>query len=119
MAGKNSDETLIATLAGGSTVQAAAQLCEVSERTIFRRLKDPTFRRRLQQARGDMLERALGHLAAGAADAAVTLRKLMKSRKQSVQLAASRLTLELGQRLREATDVEERLRTLEERLRGK
>ena len=38
---KNADSALVAALAGGSTVEAAAHLAGVSQSTAYRRLKDP------------------------------------------------------------------------------
>ena len=113
---KSADDALVATLAGGVTVQAAAQRCGVSERTIFRRLQDSGFKQRIANARAGMLERALGQLSTGAAEAAVVLRKLLRSKADSIRLQAARTILELGNRLRENVEQEHRLRALEERL---
>ncbi len=113
---KNADERLILTLAGGSTVQAASQLCEVSERTIFRRLQDPEFKRRVGLARADMVERALSHLAAGAAEAVIVLRNLLTADGDNIKLGAARAILEIGNRLRETVELEQRLTELEERV---
>ena len=110
---KSADDRLIATLASGTTVEAAAQLREVSERTIYCRLKDPDFQHRLQQARADLVARALGHLSAGSAEAAVTLRNLLQAEDNCVKLGAARAILELGTRLRESVEFEERLSALE------
>jgi hypothetical protein len=111
---KNADEALIVTIAGGATVQAAAQLCEVSERTIYRRLQDVAFKRRLTQARSDMVERALGHLASGSAEAAIVLRNLLAAESDSIKLGAARSILELGNKLRESVELEQRLAALEQ-----
>ncbi|MDB5312424.1 MAG: hypothetical protein JWO38_6626, partial [Gemmataceae bacterium] len=37
------DEVLIRSLARGKTIPEAAQIAKVSERTVFRRLANPTF----------------------------------------------------------------------------
>jgi hypothetical protein len=108
------DDLLVATLAGGATVEAAAALCEVSERTIYRRLKDPAFKARVAQARADLVERSLGHLSLGAVDAAVTLRNLLEAEDNRVKLGAARAILELGLKVRDSVEIEARLRTLEE-----
>jgi hypothetical protein len=109
----NADEALIAHLAGGATVGAAAKLCEVSERTVGRRLADPGFRKRLAEARATMLNRALGHLSQGAAEASVTLRKLLRSEDAKVRPGAARSILEAVGKLQESVDVEDRLAALE------
>jgi hypothetical protein len=109
----NADEVLIAHLAGGATVAAAAELCEVSVRTVARRLADPDFRKRLAEARATMLRRALGHLSQGAAEASVTLRKLLRSDDAKVRLGAARSILESVGKLQESVDLEDRLAALE------
>jgi hypothetical protein len=110
---KNINAKLIATLAGGATVQAAAQLCEVSERTIHRRLKDRSFLARLSAARAAMIDRSLGHLSEGAVDAAVTLRNLLGSTHEKIKLAAATRLLDSCLRLRDAVDIQDRLARLE------
>ena len=54
---------LIAALAGGATVQAAAEQTGMAERTVYRRLEDPAFKARVSEARSEMLSRAVGNLA--------------------------------------------------------
>jgi hypothetical protein len=110
---ENADDLLIANLAGGATVTASAKLCDLSERTVGRRLADPVFRQRLAEARAAMLCRALDHLSRGAAEASVTLRKLLRSDDAKVQLGAARSILEAVGRLQESVDLEERIATLE------
>ncbi len=67
-----------------------------------------------------MLSRALGHLAAGSAEAAETLRALLgASCPPQVRLGASRALLELGARLRESAEFGERLSALEDKVRGR
>ena len=110
------DDRLITTVAGGSTVQAAAQLCEVSERTVYRRIADPAFRQQLTRARAEMVERALGHLAAGSTEAGIVLRNLLGGEDDRVKLGAARTILEVGNKLRESVELEQRLADLERRL---
>src|SRR5205823_3793086 len=50
---RNLDERLQLTLACGATAEAAARSLDISERTVYRRLSDPAFRRRLQDLRAD------------------------------------------------------------------
>jgi hypothetical protein len=103
----------VAALAGGSTVEAAAQLCDVSESTIYRRLRDSAFRRRVSQARQAMLERAIGHLAEGSVEASIGLRNLaVRSKDERVQLGAARAILALGVRVRENAELVEELAEL-------
>jgi hypothetical protein len=112
------DFALVAALASGATVQDAATSSGVSERTVFRRLQDAEFRARLAAARGEMVSRALGLLADGSAAAAGKLLALMADAEvtPSVRLRAAVAGRALGHRLRESTEIDERLRVLEDRI---
>ena len=113
---KNADSALITGLACGGTVEAAAKTAGVSERTAFRRLEDPSFRRRVAEARDAMVSRAVARLSATSTLAADTLRELLKARSETVRLGAARAVLELGAKLREHEELAERIAALEERL---
>jgi hypothetical protein len=101
-------------LAAGKTARDAAEQVGVGERTAARRLADPAFRARVAALRGEMVSRALGRTADGMNEAADTLRGLLKATSETVQLGAARTLLELGVKLRESVEQEERLRALEE-----
>lgn len=110
---QSADSALVATLAAGSTVQEAAKQAGVSQRTAYRRLSDPRFRRRVAEARADMLACAVGALAEASTEAAATLRRLLEADSETVRLGACRAILELGVRLRESEQLEQRIATLE------
>jgi hypothetical protein len=61
-----------------------------------------------------MVERSLGTMADGMAEAAQVLRQLLGSPSESVRLGAARSLLVLGVKLRESVEVEARLQALEE-----
>jgi len=65
-----------------------------------------------------MLQRSLGRMADGMTEAAEVLRDLLNANSESVRLGACRAMLELGVKLRETIDHEERLRVLETRLKN-
>jgi hypothetical protein len=111
------DARLIEQLAGGTTITKSASLAGVSRRTVTRRLADPDFRRRVNEARRQIVDHAVGRMATSMKSAAVVLRKLLKSDADSIRLGASRAIMELGQRLRDSVEFEERLTTLESLLR--
>jgi hypothetical protein len=113
---RKGDDTLLLALAGGQTVRDAAQAAGLGERTATRRLADPAFRRRLSDLRAEMVQRALGKMADGMAEAADTLRQLLRAEAPSVRLGAARSILELGNKLWEAVDTEARLQSLEQHL---
>lgn len=107
------DDELILALAAGASVSEAAEQTGMGERTVYRRLADAEFRRAVSEARGRLFDAALGKLAGIATKAADTLERLMESDKPSVALGAAKAALELGPRLRELTELEERLNRLE------
>jgi hypothetical protein len=101
-------------LASGQTVRAAADATGIGERTATRRWADPDFRRRVGELRGDMVQRALGRMADGMAEAAHVLRALLDaSTPPAVRLGAARTLLELGTKLRESVELEARIAALE------
>ncbi len=110
------DDQLVSLLAGGASVSAVAQLAEVSERTIFRRLKDAAFRTRLADARKELLTRAMGSLTEGATDAARTLRNLLLDANPQARLGAAKAILEAATKLRDSLEIDERLAALEKAL---
>ena len=110
------DLPLIAALAGGATVQDAAKRASVSERTAHRRLEDADFRRRVDETRAEVLNGAVGRLADASTGAADTLRALLSADSETVRLGACRAILELGTKLRESLDLEQRIAVLEEQI---
>jgi hypothetical protein len=65
-----------------------------------------------------MIGRALGKMADGMSEGAEVLRQLLKARSETVRLGAARSMLELGVKLRESVEIEQRIATLEEQLRS-
>ena len=111
---KNADQVLLLALACGATVEAAARTAGVSEPTVYRRLKDPEFCQQLQQTRSEMVQRTAGMLTASGMESVKTLLELQKPTAPcAVRLGAARSVLELGMKIREVADLEERLATLE------
>jgi len=110
------DDVLITLLASGTTRQAAAARAKVSERTLYRRLQDVTFRARIDEARADMVARASAMLTAAGMAAAETLIRLLRAESDAVKLSAASRILELGGRLRTDLELEARLAALEAQL---
>jgi hypothetical protein len=113
---KNEDPLLLA-LACGATVDAAARQCGLSDRTVYRRLQDPEFQKRLERLRADMIQRSAGMLTAAAGEAVRTLLSLQKdATPAAVRLGAARAILEIGIKLRQMVEIEQRLAEVEEML---
>jgi hypothetical protein len=111
---KKEDESLVLALACGASVEAAARQCKLHERTVYRRLEDPVFRARVQEARGEMVKRSAGLLTAAAGESVRTLMALQKApTPPAVRLGAARAVLELGIKVRELVDLETRIAALE------
>lgn len=106
---------LVVALAHGASVTSAAKSAGVSEATCYRRLQEPAFRRLVDDARSEIVKRAIAKLSAASTEAADTLRRLLYCRSDSTRLAAARTILELGAKLREHEDLTARVRALEER----
>lgn len=102
-------------LAAGRTIAEAAQHYGISTRQIDRWRADPAFRQREVELRSDLVSLALGRLSDAMKDAADTLVSLLKSTNDTVKLGACKAILENGNRLRESTEIEARLKSLEER----
>jgi hypothetical protein len=116
--GKQADQALLQALACGATVENAARKGGVSERTVYRRLDNPTFMQRLQQARLDMVQRTAGMLTGAGVAAVKTLVDLQHDAAVSsaVRRGAARDVLELAIKYRETADLEQRVAALEEEL---
>ena len=111
------DTKLIAELAAGASWERAANACGCSESTIARRLRDPKFRTALDEARRRLFDGAFSRVAAAGQAAAGTLISLLsRDTPPAVRLGASRTLLETSCKFREAHELEERLRALEERM---
>jgi hypothetical protein len=115
---RDADDVLVAALAAGCTKLEAARLAGVGERTVYRRLDDPQFRRRIEQARAELVSQTVGRLTDASTAAVTTLRALLDAESENVRLGASRAILELGRKLRESEELERRLAVLEERAAG-
>jgi hypothetical protein len=108
-------DPLAARVAAGQTVRAAARAVKTSERTAYRWAAEPAFKARVAELRAAMASASAGVLADGMAAAARALRQLLKAKDLTVRLRACRLVLELATKLRDAGELEERVRGLEQR----
>jgi hypothetical protein len=116
---RKADHKLLMAFACGATIESAARQAGVSESTAQRRLDDPVFHQQLQALRADMIQRTAGALTAASTESVRTLLELQKpSAPPAVRLGAARSVLEIGIKLREAADLEERLSALEQQLGG-
>jgi hypothetical protein len=116
---RKTDQALIVALSCGATVENAARQVGVSERTVFRRLKDPEFQERVAAATQDMVLRTTNMLTAASLESVKTLLRLQgQGVPYSVQLGAARAVVDLATKLREHADLSERVAALEKQLTG-
>ena len=111
---ESADATLMLLLAQGKPLADVAKATKVSGRTIARRLAEPEFKAEVSRIRGAMVEQAVGTLANAGTKAATVLLTLAEGAKsETVRLGAARAVLELGAKLREQNEIEERIAALE------
>ena len=103
------DAAPVTALAVGATVEQAAERAGVSARTAHRRLEDADFVRRVDEARAELLGRAMARLSATCTSAVTTLGDLLTAESESVRLGAARSILDVALRWREHEDLAARL----------
>jgi hypothetical protein len=114
---RQADDMILMALACGATQEAAAAKAGVSKTTVQRRLQDPEFRARLQEAGSDLVKRSARTLTAASGEAIKTLLTLQQATiPHAVRLGAARSILEIGIKMREVADLEERLAALEQQM---
>lgn len=115
---KAAEQALLVALAFGATVENAARKAGMGERTAYRRLADPAFRARLEQARLDAVLRTTGMLTGAALGAVKTLVDLQQdsSVAAGVRRGAARDVLDMAIKYRDSAQMEQRVAALEERL---
>lgn len=110
---RSADELLVVALASGKTIKDVAAVAGVSETTAKRRMKADGFRRRVQQARAEMVASAAGKLASSMTQAADTLVSLLSDPDSNVRLKAADKVLAHAMRAAELVDLEQRVQDLE------
>lgn len=110
----NADSVLIAAMAAGATFEGAAAQAGVSARTVSRRMEQPAFKAKVDEARADLITRAVGVLADSSSEAAQTLRALLASDRPTVRLSAARAILEMAVKVREHAELAERMTAVEQ-----
>jgi len=92
---------LVALLARGETVENAAQIAGVSERTVYRRKENPEFRAKVAECRANMFSSAAGHLLEVMQIASETLQSLMQNEDANIQYKAAVKLIELAFKIRQ------------------
>ncbi len=114
---ESKDDIFLNALLCGASVEAAGRKASMSRRTAYRRYRDAKFRKRFQEARAELAKRTTSLLSAGSLEATKALMELISpASPPATRLGAARAIIELGAKLREAGEIEERLAALEDRL---
>jgi len=108
-------EQAITALLTHSSIHQAAHAVGMSERALRNWLQDPDFLTVYYQARADLLQHSLGHIAQALVGAAVVLRSVQMDADApaSARVAAARTVYELALKDREIQQFETRLAMLE------
>jgi hypothetical protein len=117
---QEADRVLLQALACGATVEHAARKAGVGERTVYRRLAEADFARRLRDLRTEMVQRTASMLTGAGMGAVKTLVDLQAdvAVAAGVRRRSARDLLEMGLKFREAAELEQRLAAVEARLAG-
>jgi hypothetical protein len=107
-------EGVAVSLAAGLSIEAAARKEGIAAITVKKWLREqPALRVRIRWLRVQMTERALGLLADGMAQAAVTLRRLLRSESEAMRHKAAESLLTHGAQLSALAELQDRLEALE------
>jgi hypothetical protein len=106
-------EVAIRALLTNPTHEAAAKAAGVSESTLARWMREPTFAAAVREARRRALEQAMGALSAATAEAVETLRACLGAEGEAVRVRAAVAILDHALRGAETQDLEERIAALE------
>lgn len=103
-------------LAAGNPIAEVAILTGVSERTIYRRLREPEFQAALIEAREVMVDQAIGDLASSTGKATQTLKELLDSKNERVRLMAADRIIMLYLKARDFVEIEAKAEAIENAL---
>jgi hypothetical protein len=112
---ENDEKILLALLTSG-TIAEAAKKCDLSERTIYRRLADAEFRTEWREARQGMVETATSQLQAGMSEAVQTLIDSLRlgDKYSSDRIRAAKIILENSVKGVDVFDYAARLEQIED-----
>ena len=109
------NEVVISALLTEPTVQKAAEKCGLSQRQIYERMKQMSFKQEYRQAKRSILESVLNTLQSGLTAATETVIQIMQDGENSpqIRLNACNLIFNQCQKLTETVDILDRIETLE------
>jgi len=114
MSKRATDDLLASAIAGGASVEAAAQAAGVSRSTAFRRLTEAAFKGRVSELRSRMVDATVGRLAAMGGKAADMLEAAISGDPSPLAVRAALGLFDALTRLRTHAELEQRLAILEQ-----
>ena len=108
------DEIIVSALAVGHSYSEAADLANVSPRTVRRRMADPAFAAEVSRRRGERVSALTGQVVEHLSTALRVVVGSLDSPSDSVALRAADLLWQWSVRLRHSNELEERIKTLED-----
>lgn len=112
-------EPLALALATGRSVRDACQALGLGERTAHRWAKEPEFKDRVNELRGELVRQALGLLIDSMGLAVERLKDVARGEAPGAAVAACRAILDYGLRFREHFELSDRVDCLEALTYGK
>jgi hypothetical protein len=110
-------EIFVAQLISHASVEDAAAASQISASTGWRYLRDETVLEQLRKVSRNVMRQSKALLQAASIESVQTLRTLLrKAETESVQLAAAKTLLEMGLKVIEIDDIEERITAIEQRV---
>ena len=101
-------------LIASPTIKEGCKKAGVSVKQYYEWLKNPIFRERLEQEQKGICEKTLSSLEESITAAFQTLRTLLQSKNENVQVRSADSLLNFGLRLKELQQIENRLNAIEE-----
>lgn len=110
------NEELITCLLSSDSIRGASLLAGITPKTIYKRMKDETFRKLYEEARGRLLKETTVSLQKKTSLAVDTLAQVMTSEESPPQtkVNCANSILQFASRYTELTDILERIERLEE-----
>lgn len=109
----NNKEKVIDALLSTSSISEAAKQAGVGEATVYRYLRDETFKNEYRNARRDVVENTVGRLQGASAQAVETLTKNLDCGNPSAEIRAAQIILETSYKGIELIDLQMRVEILE------
>jgi transposase-like protein len=110
------DTMLAIAVASGASISEVAAQAGIERSTIYRKLENPAFARRVAEFRDQLIQTALGRVADAMTRGADVLAQMLDSPQDHIRIRAARALISLGLRLRDSVDLTARMREVEHEL---